>query len=70
MIVPGNGATGGEKVGGGSVRVRWHASVLPRCYAALLLCMLPGCPVAELPCCHAARLRPMLACCPAPKLLC
>jgi hypothetical protein len=63
MIVPGNGAAGGEKVGGGSVRGTLAclcAAPLPCCPAALHAALLPFCPAVMLPCCdpccHAALL--------------
>ena len=51
MIVPGNGATGGEKVGGGSVR-----GTLACLRAAPLLCCPVALHAARLPCCPAALL--------------
>jgi hypothetical protein len=39
MIVPGNDAAGGEKVGGGSVRGTLACFRVARCCAAVLLCM-------------------------------
>ena len=74
MIVPGNGATGGEKVGGGSVSVRGtraclRAAPLLCCPVALHAARLPCCPTAPLPCCPAAAHAGMLPCSQADVLM-
>ena len=72
MIVPRNGATGGEKVGGGSVRgtrACLRAAPLLCCPVALHAARLPCCPAALLPCCPAAAHAGMLPCSQAAVLM-
>ena len=72
MIVPGNGATGGEKVGGGNVRgtpACLRAAPMLCCPVALHAARLPCCPAALLPCCPAATHAGMLPCSQADMLM-
>ena len=72
MIVPGNGATGGKKVGGGSVRgtrACLRAAPLLCCPVALHAARLPCCPAALPTCCSAVAHAGMLPCSQAAQLM-